>query len=75
MTARAFKARCLSIIDEVQSNRKEVVITKKGRPIAKLVPVDSAQGEFYGFMKGKGRITGDIVSPVLSPEEWGDLYE
>ena len=74
--AGQFKAQCLAIMDEVQAKRQAVVITKRGKPVAKLVPVVKEKDEIFGFMKGKGtvEIKGDIVSPVLTPEEWGDLY-
>jgi prevent-host-death family protein len=72
--AGQFKVRCLAIMDEVAAKRQAVVITKRGKPVAKLVPVGKEKDEIYGFMKGKGRILGDIVSPIISPEEWGDLY-
>jgi len=74
--AGAFKARCLAIMDEVASKRESVVITKRGKPVAKLVPVEKEKDDIFGFFKGKGtiEIKGDIVSPILSPEEWGDLY-
>jgi prevent-host-death family protein len=74
--AGTFKARCLAIMDEVASKRESVVITKRGKPVAKLVPVEKEKDDIFGFMKGKGKIEikGDIVSPILSPEEWGDLY-
>ena len=74
--AGAFKARCLAIMDEVQSRREAVVITKRGKPVAKLVPVDKEKDEIFGFFKGKGKIEikGDIVSPPLTPEDWGNLF-
>jgi len=74
--AGQFKARCLAIMDEVQAKRQAVVITKRGKPVAKLVPVEKQKDDIFGFMKGKGtvEIKGDIISPVLTPEEWGDLY-
>jgi prevent-host-death family protein len=74
MAAGAFKVHCLRVMDEVQSKRQAVLITKRGKPVAKLVPVDGAKDDIFGFMKGKGKIVGDIVSPIISPEEWGDLY-
>lgn len=74
MAAGKFKVHCLAVMDEVQSKREGVIITKRGKPVAKLVPVGSEKDEIYGFLKGKGKILGDIVSPVLTPEEWGDLY-
>jgi prevent-host-death family protein len=74
--AGQFKANCLAIMDEVAAKRQAVVITKRGKPVAKLVPVEDEKGAIFGFLKGKGKIEikGDIVSPAFSPEEWGDLY-
>jgi prevent-host-death family protein len=74
--AGQFKARCLAIMDEVQAKRQAVVITKRGKPVARLVPVEQEKDDIFGFFKGKGKIEikGDIVSPILTPEEWGDLY-
>jgi prevent-host-death family protein len=74
MAAGAFKVHCLAIMDEVQSKRQAVLITKRGKPVAKLVPVEKEADDIFGFLAGKGKIAGDIVSPILSPEEWGDLY-
>jgi prevent-host-death family protein len=74
MAAGKFKVHCLAVMDEVQSKREGVIITKRGKPVAKLVPVGNEKDEIYGFLKGKGKILRDIVSPVLTPEEWGDLY-
>jgi prevent-host-death family protein len=72
--AGTFKARCLAIMDEVAAKREAVVITKRGKPVAKLVPVEKQKDDIFGFFKGKGKVTGDVVSPALTPEEWGDLY-
>jgi len=74
MPAGAFKVHCLRVMDEVQSKRQAVLITKRGKPVAKLIPVEKEKDHIFGFLKGKGKITGDIVSPILTPEEWGDLY-
>ena len=73
--AGQFKVHCLAIMDEVQAKHQSVVITKRGKPVAKLVPVEKDKDDIFGFMKGKGtiEIKGDIISPVLTPEEWGDL--
>jgi len=72
MAAGVFKAKCLKVMDEVQSKRVTVIITKRGKPVAKLVPVDKGTDEIFGFLKGKGTIVGDVVSP-LPPEDWGEL--
>lgn len=73
VAAGTFKAQCLAIMDDVQAKRETVVITKHGKPVAKLVPVNDEKDEIYNFLTGKGAVTGDIVSPALSAEEWGDL--
>ena len=73
MAAGVFKTKCLAVMDEVEAKRETVVITKRGKPVAKLVPVDSAKDDIYGFMAGKGTITGDVVAPALTLKEWGNL--
>jgi antitoxin (DNA-binding transcriptional repressor) of toxin-antitoxin stability system len=73
MAAGVFKAKCLAVMDEVQSKRETVIITKHGKPVAKLVPVGVEKDEIFGFLAGKGRVVGDVVSPAFSLEEWGDL--
>jgi len=60
-------------MDEVQTKRETVVITKRGKPVAKLVPVDQQTDEIYNFLAGKGKIAGNVISPALSLEEWGEL--
>lgn len=65
--AGEFKARCLKLMEEVREHRREIVITKRGRPVAKLVPVDEAPA-LFGAMKGSVTILGDIVGPT--GEKW-----
>ena len=52
--AGRFKATCLALLDEVNTSRQEIVITKRGKPVARLVPVDSAPREIFGWMKAYG---------------------
>ena len=52
--AGVFKVNCLAIMDEVQAKREAVVITKHGKAVAKLVPVNVEPDEIYNFMTGKG---------------------
>jgi prevent-host-death family protein len=73
MAAGAFKANCLAVMDDVQAKHETVVITKYGKPVAKLVPVDPQGDDIFGFLRGKVTITGDVVSPPLSRREWGNL--
>ena len=73
MAAGSFKTNCLAVMDEVQARHETVVITKHGKPVAKLVPVNTDKDKIYDFLAGKGVVNGDIVSPAVSPDEWGEL--
>ena len=73
MPAGKFKAQCLAVIDEVSTKHEIVVITKRGRPMAKLVPIIKEDDDIFDFMKGKIQITADIVEPVIPLEEYESL--
>jgi prevent-host-death family protein len=73
MAAGSFKIHCLAVVDEVQAKRETVVITKRGKPVAKLIPADNDSDDIYNFLAGKGAITGDVVSPAIGRKEWGEL--
>ena len=73
MAAGSFKIHCLAVMDEVQAKRETVVITKHGKPVAKLIPADKNTDNIYNFLAGKGTIAGDIVSPAISGDDWGEL--
>jgi prevent-host-death family protein len=73
MAAGVFKTNCLAIMDEVRAKHETIVITKHGKPVAKLVPANPEKDEIYDFLAGKGSVAGDVVSSAMSPEEWGDL--
>ena len=67
--AAEFKAKCLQLMDDVQKNHEEIVITKHGKPIAKLVPVEERpQRQLFGYLKDVTIIKGDILSPM--DEKW-----
>jgi prevent-host-death family protein len=67
--ATQFKAKCLAILDTVQRKRTTVIISKHGKPVAKLVPMDNDPvPSLLGSMKGTGREIGDIVAPI--EDEW-----
>ena len=69
IAAGKFKALCLKIMDQVQETHKEVVITKRGRPVAKLVPIDRpAPQPLFGWLEDGVVINGDIVAPT--GEKW-----
>ncbi len=67
IAATRFKAQCLSILDEVKEKRHSVVITKRGKPVAKLIPIEeekrkNGKAVSFGRLKGTGEIVGDIYS-------------
>lgn len=68
MPASQFKANCLRLMDEVARLRTAIVITKRGKPVAKLMPIDDKPIDIFGRMAGTIRILGDIISPL--DEEW-----
>jgi prevent-host-death family protein len=68
IAAGEFKAKCLHLLDEVQQSRKELIITKRGKPVARLLPVEEEIPQIFGRMKGTVRILGDIVGPT--GEKW-----
>ena len=70
MPAGEFKARCLRVMEDVRKYRSAVVITKKGRPVAKLVPADDASPDVFGCMAGTADIVGDVEAPVLPLRAW-----
>lgn len=73
IAAGNFKVHCLAVMDEVQAKREAVLITKHGKPVAKLVPAGKDSDDIYDFLAGKGSITGDVVSPAMSARDWGEL--
>jgi len=68
--AGEFKARCLSLMDDVNATGEPVLITKRGVPVAKIVPVSSKKRDLFGFMTGQFEIVGDIESPTVPLEAW-----
>ena len=80
INASEFKTKCLKLIDEVATTHELLVISKRGKPLVKLVPiVDETPKSMFGYMKGTVTIHGDIVAPL--DEVWSaesgdedDLY-
>jgi prevent-host-death family protein len=70
MRASAFKARCLSVMNEIQATGEPVIVTKRGKPVVKVVPVKPEKDDIFGFMAGKFKIVGDIESPVVPLKQW-----
>jgi len=70
MPAGEFKARCLRVMEDVKKYRTPVVITKKGQPVAKLVPMNTSAGGVFGCMAGTATIIGDVGALVLGADAW-----
>lgn len=70
IAAGAFKARCLAVMKEVQATGEPVIITKRGAPVVKVVPVASENAGIFGFMAGEFKIEGDVESPVVPLKQW-----
>ena len=72
INAVQFRANCFKILDEVKQSHKEVIITKHGKPIAKLVHIDKADKKdpLLGALEGVGRTVGDLTKPVVTYSDW-----
>jgi len=68
-----FGTQCLALINEVQATGEPVLVTEDGKPVVKLVPVETKDESIIGHMVGKAKIVGDIVSPTTPLEEWEAL--
>ena len=67
-----FKATCLSLLDRVKKTGQPLVITKRGEPIAQVIPPEppeSSEEDTFGCMASTLEITGDIVEP-LGEDDW-----
>ncbi len=70
MPAGEFKARCLSIMDRVQATREPVLVTKRGRPVVKVIPASHAQHDIFDCLRAEMEIVGDVEASVIPPEDW-----
>lgn len=74
--ASEFKAKCLRLMDEVAETGREIVITKNGRPVSRLVPHQERPETLFGIDEGRLEIIGDIAAPIdvdwkaVSGEGW-----
>lgn len=68
VTAAEFKTHCLRLIEEVRQGNGEVVITRYGTPVAKLVPYSEGAMSIFGYLSGTVVSHGDLISPT--GEEW-----
>ena len=71
MAAGEFKAKCLSLLEEVHKTKTPLRVTRRGKPLADVVPASEGVEEraWIGSMAGSTKIKGDIVSPVIDIHE------
>jgi prevent-host-death family protein len=72
VAAAKFKANCLRLMDEVARERQSIIITKRGKPVAKLVPIEQGSMNLFGRMAGTAKICGDIINPIEDAGWTGD---
>jgi antitoxin (DNA-binding transcriptional repressor) of toxin-antitoxin stability system len=72
-----FKATCLRLLDSVKKTGKSILVTRKGEPIALVIPPPPPPKpeQWLGCMKDRIEISGDIISPVLEDNEWEVLKD
>jgi len=66
--AGVFKAQCLNMLNEVQKKHKHLIITKHGKPVAQLIPLNEKKDRLFGKLAGSVKITGDIIQSI--DEKW-----
>ncbi len=69
--AGEFKNRCLALMDEVNETGMEIVITKHGKPVSRLVAAEDPTPEMWGRYREQVQIVKDILDPAVPDEEWG----
>ncbi len=79
MAAGEFKAKCLAVMAEVNSTGQPVLVTKRGKPLARVLPFQEetpkeSPESIFGCLRHMGTITGDIVSSEFTDEEWEQMF-
>ena len=72
ISASEFKAKCLKLMDDVAESGEPLIVTKNGRVVVRIVPVEPKRS-LIGRGIGRTKILGDIVSPAAEPEDWEAL--
>lgn len=72
-----FKAKCLSLLDQVQKTKKPILVTRFGKPIAQVspAPAETSEVAWFGSMKDSIEILGDIISPANDENDWEVLRD
>ena len=67
LSVSKFKATCLAVLEDIRKQKKKVIVTKRGKPIAEIIPVNHEKEEVP--LKDTVIFMGDLISPV-SADEW-----
>lgn len=72
INAAEFRAKCLRLLDQIKTTHQEIIITKRGKPVAKLVhiPEKDEKDPLIGAFSGCGKTIGDLTEPVADPDDW-----
>jgi prevent-host-death family protein len=71
MAAAEFKAKCLQVMDEVAKRRQPIIVTKRGKPVVRIVPLEQDEpSSIFGCLAGHFEILGDIEAPILPASLW-----
>ena len=72
INAAEFRTKCFKILDQVNATHREVIITKRGKPIAKIVHIDQLgkKDPMLGALAGSGRTLRDLTQPVADSDHW-----
>ncbi len=68
ISAGEFKAKCLKLMDLAEQKHETIIITKRGVPVAKLVPYEDKPLHLFGFLKNSVIVKEDIIKPIN--ENW-----
>ncbi len=72
INAAEFRKKCFKILDQVRATRREVIITKRGKPVAKIVHIvqKNEKDPMLGALSGTGRTMGDLTQPIADSNQW-----
>ena len=72
INAAEFRTRCFKLLEQVKTTHREIIVTKRGKPIAKIVHIDQTEKteHFLGVLKGTGRTMADLTLPVADSRDW-----
>jgi prevent-host-death family protein len=74
VAAAELKAKCLQLMDQVAKSKRPMIVTKRGKPMVRIVPVDEpVEDDIFGCLAEKFEIIGDIEEPALPARLWSKL--